>query len=126
GAKAVRPSRASPDNSMGRRRRVVRLPRRNIQLFKSEETTCGRRRAAKTLRISRPHSQPRLVARQKVSRRLARQTARRRDPDYKPALARAEQKPGYAEKNDDGYYLVYGLPLKKLAALERFAIACTA
>src|SRR5262245_18582836 len=91
GAQAVRLSSAPPDNSMGRRWRVVRLHRRNIQLFQSVETTCGWRRAAKTLQIYRPRFQPRLVARQKVSRRLARQTARRRDTDYKPALARAEQ-----------------------------------
>src|SRR5262249_38673765 len=94
----------------------VRLRRRNIQHFQPMATTYRWRRTAKTLRFSRPRIQLRLVARQEEPRRLARQTARRRATDYKPALTCPEQEPGYAERNDDGHHLVYCLPLKKLAA----------
>src|SRR5262249_30996942 len=59
--------------------------------------------------------------RQEEPCRRARRTPGRRAPDYKPALACAEQKPGYAEKDDDGYYPVYCLPLKKLAADKGYA-----
>jgi hypothetical protein len=38
-----------------------------------------------------------------------------------PSSTCAEQKPSYAEKNNDGYYLVYCLPSKKLAAEKGYA-----